>query len=148
MRFACVHRPKSGRLAPIGGVVRPASIGYTESRPCADERQSGLRVIANQRYLLRFVQALLALVLLVCLPAFALDEAQAPFLTELSDGVENEAVGDPADDGRPDPGRLADTGRMAASHREASAAQWAQAPQLGRPALPDGLNRATGPPRG
>jgi hypothetical protein len=106
-------------------------------------------VIANQRHVLRFVQALLALVLLACVPAVALDEMQPTFLGELSEGIDGETVRDAADDGRPDlEGSAAAVRAASAWQRLSEAVRYAGEPQLGRPALPDGLNRATGPPRG
>jgi hypothetical protein len=104
-------------------------------------------VTRNQRHVRRFVQALLALILLACMPALGYDQIQSIWVAELSDGADT--IGAADDDG--DPPGIAGSGGASAS-----TASWLEGPEAtlrllkaisirGLPFRED-IERATGPP--
>jgi hypothetical protein len=138
------------RRLPRGGVVEAWPIGYTKG-PSRGRKAIRLRVIGKRHQLLCIAHALLALVLLVCVPALALIQEEPAFVCEQSDEFETEIARNDAGDGRPDLTGASDILAFAALRSSAFGARasgWAREPQLRRPPLPHDLQRATGPPSG
>ncbi|WP_162820188.1 hypothetical protein [Microvirga calopogonii] len=112
--------------------------------------------MARPRILLPFVQALLGLILLACLPAIDHAKSEAPFLLQLEKTLSFSGLSDGGEgDGEVDPGTWKDGAGGSdalvpwgtASHAGSMTGQGIRltSPQSGNAALPGSL-RATGPP--